>query len=39
MAIPAPETPTTALPTEPAQRLRMSYEEYLAWADDDLHAE
>jgi len=39
MAIPAPETPTTALPTEPAQRLRMSYEEYLAWADEDIHAE
>src|SRR5215471_2020422 len=23
----------------PAQRLRMSYEEYLAWADEDVHAE
>ena len=39
MAIPPPETPTTALQTEPTRRLRMSYEEYLAWADEDLHAE
>ena len=39
MAIPAPATPTTALPTEQARRLHMSYEAYLAWADEDIHAE
>lgn len=39
MATPSPETPTTTLPSGQPQRLRMSYEEYLAWADEDVHAE
>ena len=34
-----PETQTTTVPTTPDQRLRMSYEEYLAWAGEDVHAE
>jgi Uma2 family endonuclease len=39
MTTPLPETqPTTATAT-PGQRLRMSYEEYLAWAGEDVHAE
>jgi Uma2 family endonuclease len=39
MATPPPEhQPPTALTTQ-GQRLRMSYEEYLAWADEDVHAE
>jgi Uma2 family endonuclease len=39
MATPSPEyQPSTALPTQD-QRLRMSYKEYLAWADEDVHAE
>lgn len=34
-------TPRTVVeaPPEEAQRLRMSYEEFLAWADEDVHAE
>jgi Uma2 family endonuclease len=39
MASPAPQTPTTTMPTGQAQPLRMSYKEYLAWADEDVHAE
>lgn len=39
MASPTPENQTSIVPVEPAQRLRMSYEEYLAWADEDVHAE
>jgi Uma2 family endonuclease len=37
MTTPTPETVTTA--AEPQQRLRMSYDEYLAWAHEDVHAE
>lgn len=39
MASPTPENQTSIAPAEQAQRLRMSYEEYLAWADEDIHAE
>ena len=39
MTTPLPETPTTTATTTPGQRLRMSYEEYLAWAGEDVHAE
>ena len=39
MAIPSPATPTTTEPIAQEQRLHMSYEEYLAWADEDVHAE
>jgi Uma2 family endonuclease len=39
MATPPPEhQPPSALTTQ-GRRLRMSYEEYLAWADEDVHAE
>lgn len=37
MASPTPEH--QAAPARQEQRLRMSYEEYLAWADEDIHAE
>lgn len=35
------ETPRTTVevPSEKARRLRMTYEEFLAWADEDVHAE
>ena len=39
MPLPAPDTAATAPQTALPQRLRMSYEEYLAWADEDIHAE
>ncbi len=39
MASPTPENQTVTAPTRQGQRLRMSYEEYLAWADEDIHAE
>ncbi len=38
MAIPSEHQPSTA-PTGKDQPLRMSYEEFLAWADEDVHAE
>ena len=39
MAVPSPEhQPLTGSMTQ-GQPLRMSYEEYLAWADEDVHAE
>ncbi len=31
--------PTAATPSTEPRRLRMSYEEFLAWADEDVHAE
>jgi Uma2 family endonuclease len=39
MAMPSPEHQPSAAPTVQTQRLRMSYEEFLAWADEDVHAE
>jgi Uma2 family endonuclease len=39
MTTPISETQTTITSTSQPQRLRMSYEEYLAWADEDIHAE
>jgi Uma2 family endonuclease len=39
MAIPSPEDQPTTAPTTQGQPLRMSYEEFLAWADEDVHAE
>jgi hypothetical protein len=33
MATPSPEHQPSPAPTTQAQRLRMSYEEFLAWAD------
>jgi Uma2 family endonuclease len=39
MTTPLPETHTTTATTAQGQRLRMSYEEYLAWAGEDVHAE
>jgi len=39
MAVPSPEHQPSTSPTMQEQRLRMSYEEYLAWADEDVHAE
>jgi Uma2 family endonuclease len=39
MAMPSPEHQPPAAPNTQDQRLRMSYEEYLAWADEDVHAE
>lgn len=39
MATPSPETPTTTMPSGQVQRLPMSYEEYLSWSDEDVHAE
>jgi Uma2 family endonuclease len=38
MAMPSEQQPTTA-PAGKDQPLRMSYEEFLAWADEDVHAE
>ena len=38
MAMPSEHQPSTA-PTGQDQPLRMSYEEFLAWADEDVHAE
>ena len=34
-----PETLSATTPTSREQRLRMSYEEYLAWANEDVRAE
>jgi Uma2 family endonuclease len=39
MTSPSPEAQTATATTTPSQRLRMSYEEYLAWAGEDVHAE
>jgi Uma2 family endonuclease len=39
MAMPAPEHQPSTAPSTQDQRLRMSYEEFLAWADEDVHAE
>lgn len=39
MTGPSPEAQTATATTTPGQRLRMSYEEYLAWAGEDVHAE
>ena len=39
MAMPSPEHQPATAPTVQGQRLRMSYEEFLAWADEDVHAE
>ncbi len=39
MAMPSPEDQPSTAATAQDQRLRMSYEEYLAWADEDIHAE
>ncbi|HSF30299.1 MAG TPA: Uma2 family endonuclease, partial [Candidatus Tectomicrobia bacterium] len=39
MAQPSREQQQSTAPTTQAQRLRMSYEEFLAWADEDVHAE
>jgi Uma2 family endonuclease len=39
MAVPSPEHQPSTAPTTQEQRLRMSYEEFLAWADEDVHAE
>jgi len=36
---PASQPPASVAEPGQAQRLRMSYEEYLAWADEDVHAE
>lgn len=33
------DIPGTSMPAEQGRRLRMSYEAYLAWADEDIHAE
>lgn len=35
----APRTTTVEAPPEEARRLRMTYEEFLAWTDEDVHAE
>jgi Uma2 family endonuclease len=39
MATPAPEHQPSTAPSGQDQPLRMSYEEFLAWADEDIHAE
>lgn len=39
MATPSPGQQPSAAPTTQGQRLQMSYEEFLAWADEDVHAE
>ena len=39
MTTPSPDPQTTTAAAKQDQRLRMSYEEYLAWADEDVHAE
>jgi hypothetical protein len=37
MATPSPEHQPSPAPTTQGQRLRRSYEEFLAWADEDVH--
>jgi Uma2 family endonuclease len=39
MTTPSPEVPAPMTQAKQDQRLRMSYEEYLAWAGEDVHAE
>jgi Uma2 family endonuclease len=39
MAMPSPEHQPPTAPATEGQRLRMSYEEFLAWSDEDVHAE
>jgi len=39
MTTPPPESQAAPATTAQGQRLPMSYEEYLAWADEDMHAE
>jgi hypothetical protein len=39
MVTPSPDHQPSTAPTIRTQRLRMSYEEFLAWADEDVHAE
>ena len=39
MPTPSPETPAPTTTAKQDQRLRMSYEEYLVWANEDVHAE
>jgi Uma2 family endonuclease len=39
MATPAPEHQPSTAPTGQDQPLRMSYEEFLAWSEEDVHAE
>ena len=39
MTMPSPEHQPSPTPATQGQRLRMSYEEFLAWADEDVHAE
>jgi Uma2 family endonuclease len=39
MAMPSPERQSSTGAITPGQPLRMSYEEFLAWADEDVHAE
>jgi Uma2 family endonuclease len=39
MAMPSPERQPSTGAITPGQPLRMSYEEFLAWADEDVHAE
>jgi Uma2 family endonuclease len=39
MAMPSPEHQPSTAPATQEQRLRMSYEEYLAWGGEDVHAE
>jgi Uma2 family endonuclease len=39
MTRPNPESQVVVAPTRQEPRLRMSYEEYLAWADENVHAE
>ena len=39
MAMPSPEHQPATAPTAQGQPLRMSYEEFLAWSDEDMHAE
>jgi Uma2 family endonuclease len=39
MTTPSPEVPAPMTQAKQDQRLRMSYEEYLTWAGEDVHAE
>jgi Uma2 family endonuclease len=39
MTTPSPQPQATTASAKQDQHLRMSYEEYLAWADEDVHAE
>ena len=39
MPLPSLDTAAATPQTDLPQRLRRSYEEYLAWADEDIHAE